>query len=46
MILSTLLMKETVSWYIYIYIRNFDFTMGSYDGAEACELSGIFIFSC
>ena len=26
---------------IYIHMYNFDVTMGSYDGAEICELSGI-----
>ena len=27
------------------YIYNFDVTMGSYDGAEVCELSDIFMLS-
>ena len=31
--------------YIYIYIHIFDVTMGSYHGAEVCELSGIFTLS-
>ena len=32
-------------WYIFIhiYIYNFDVTIGSYDGADVCELSGIFM---
>ena len=29
----------------YIYIYNFDVAMGSYDGAEVCELSCIFMLS-
>ena len=28
-----------------LYISNFDVTMGSYDGVEVCELSGIFMLS-
>ena len=31
--------------YIHIHIYNFDVTMGSYNGAEVCELSRIFILS-
>ena len=31
--------------YIYIYIYNFDFTIAPYEGAEVCELSGIFMLS-
>ena len=31
--------------YIYIYIYIFDVTMGSYHGAEVCELSSIFTLS-
>ena len=31
--------------YIYIYYSLFDETMGSYDGAEICELVGIYILN-
>ena len=27
----------------HIYVYNFDVTIGSYDGADVCELSGIFM---
>ena len=39
----TYCIQITENYYIYIYIYNFEVTMGSYDGAEVCALSGIFM---
>ena len=41
---KSLLYKEGEPW-IKKQSNNFDVTMGSYDGAEVCELIGIFMLS-
>ena len=41
----TYCIQITENYYIYIYIYNFEVTMGSYDGAEVSALSGIFMLS-
>ena len=43
--INVIILYIYILYYIYIYTYNFDATMGSYHGAEVCELSGIFMLS-
>ena len=42
---KSLLFSNNSSWIKHSTAENFDVTMGSYDGAEVCELVGLFILS-
>ena len=42
---KSLLFNNNTPWAKKSTAENFDVTMGSYDGAEICELVGIYIFS-